>query len=137
MTTAFENQVQPKTSMKRFVASLKRRSLVIGIILMFLYTWTFDLSNSGVLPMQLPLAVYLTVGWGFIFVSLFMTWLTLGREATVTLLKRFLIWRVDRKWYLVALLFLPALQFVSVLLTALLTGMPLDFSNLTVFEVVP
>lgn len=137
MTTSFENQIRQKTSMKGFMASLRRRSLVIGIILMFLYTWALDLSNSGVLPMQLPLAVYLTTGWGFFFVALFMTRLTLGAEATITLLKRFLLWRVDRKWYFVAFLLLPALQFASVLLTALLTGVPADFSNLKVFEVVP
>lgn len=42
---------------------LKRHSLVIGIILMFLYTWTFDLSNSGVLPFKFPFAIYLNLGW--------------------------------------------------------------------------
>ncbi|HEX6268723.1 MAG TPA: hypothetical protein VFZ43_00680 [Anaerolineales bacterium] len=41
------------------------------------------MSSSGVLPIQLPFAVYLTVGWGFIFVSLLMTGLRLGREAMV------------------------------------------------------
>jgi membrane protease YdiL (CAAX protease family) len=133
MTISFENQLQQKTS----IEFLKRRSLVIGVLLMFLYTWTLDLSKSGVFPMQLPLAVYLTGGWGFILVSLFMTWFTLGSEATMTLLKRFLIWRVEWKWYFVAFLLLPILQFTSVWLTALQTGVPADFSNLTVYEVFP
>lgn len=53
----------------------------IGIALMFLYTWPFDLSNSGVLSFQIPFAIDFTVGWGFIFVSLFMTWVTLGKDA--------------------------------------------------------
>lgn len=69
--------------MKPSTEFLKRHSLVVGITLMFLYTWTIDLSSSGVLPIQLPFAVYLTVGWGFIFVSLLMTGLRLGREAMV------------------------------------------------------
>jgi hypothetical protein len=30
-----------------------RHSLVIGVLLMFLYTWV-DLSNSGVLPFRVP-----------------------------------------------------------------------------------
>lgn len=64
---------------------LKQHSLVAGLVLMFLYTWTIDLSNSGVLPLKVPFAVALTVGWGFIFVSLLMTWLTLGRGETVRL----------------------------------------------------
>ena len=69
---------------------LKRHSLVIGIALMFLYTWTIDLSNSGVLPFQFPFAVYITLGWGFIFASLLMTGLTLGKGAVIALLKRYL-----------------------------------------------
>lgn len=118
-------------------AFLKRHSLVIGIILMFLYTWTIDLSNSGILPFKVPFVVALTVGWGFIFVSLLMTWLTLGKDAMKTLFKRFFLWRVDWKWYLVAVLLSPALQFASVLLTALLTGVPADYSHPMVREVVP
>jgi membrane protease YdiL (CAAX protease family) len=104
---------------------------------MFLYTWTIDLSNSGVLPFKLPFFVYITVGWGFIFVSVFMTWVTLGKEAMMAFLKRFLIWRVDWKWWLIALLLLPALQFASVLLTSWLTRVPVDYSHPMIREVVP
>lgn len=71
---------------------LKRHSLLIGIVLMFLYIWAIDLSNSGVLPFKVPFVVALTVGWGFIFVSLFMTWLTLAKEEMKTLFKRFFLW---------------------------------------------
>lgn len=116
---------------------LKRRSLIIGLVLMFLYTWTIDLSYSGVLPFKIPFAVGLTLGWGFIFVSLFMTWLTLGKEAMMTLLKRFFIWRVDWKWYLVAVLFSPALRFAGVLITPLLTGVPANYSHPMIRDVVP
>jgi len=59
--------------MKNF---FKRHSLVIGIFLMFLYTWTIDLSNSGVLPFKVPFVFAITLGWGFIFVSVFMMWAT-------------------------------------------------------------
>jgi len=104
---------------------------------MFLCTWTIDLSNSGVLPFKVPFVVGLTVGWGFIFVSLLMTWLTLGKDATATLFKRFFLWRASWKWYLVAILLLPALQFASVLLTAWLTGVPVDFSRPMVRDVMP
>jgi uncharacterized protein len=116
---------------------LKRHSLIVGLILMFLYTWTIDLSSSGVLPFQFPFAMTITLGWGFIFVSLFMTWLTLGKEAMVKLFKRFFLWRVDWKWWLAALLLLPALQFASVLLTSWLTHVPADFSHPMIREVVP
>ena len=115
----------------------KRHSLVIGLVLMFLYTWTIDLSSSGVLPFRVPFVVALTAGWGFIFVSLFMTRLTLGKEAMETLFKRFFIWRVEWKWYLVAFLFLPGLQFASVVLTSWLAGTPADYSQPMVRQVVP
>ena len=51
-------------------AHLKRDSLIIGLILMFVYTWPIDLSNSRVLPFQVPFPIYIILGWGFIFASL-------------------------------------------------------------------
>ena len=116
---------------------LKRHSLVVGLILMFLYTWTIDLSNSGILPFNVPFAVAITLGWGFIIVSVLMTRLTLGRDAMITFLKRFLLWRVDWKWWMVALLLLPALRFAALLLTTLLTGVPADFSHPMIRDIVP
>ena len=123
--------------MKSFTEVLKRHSLLIGLFLMFLFTWPIDLASSGILPIQFPYVVYLFLGWGFVFAAVIMTWLTLGKDAMVTLLKRFLIWRVNWKWYLTAILLLPALQFSSVLLTAWLTGVPADYANPMIRKVVP
>ena len=114
--------------MNQMTAFLKRHSLVIGIVLMFALTWPIDLANSGILPFKVPFLVALMVGYGFIFASLFMTGLTLGKEGLVALLKRFLVWRVGWKWYL-ALLILPFLSLAGVLLNAALTQTPLDFST--------
>jgi len=116
---------------------LKRHSLLIGLVLMFLYTWTIDLSSSGLLPFNPPPLLALTVGWGFIFVSLFMTGLTLGRQAVGALLKRLFMWRVEWIWYLVAILLLPALQFASVLLVSWLTGVQADTSHPQILSIVP
>lgn len=107
---------------------LKRNSLGIGIIMMFLFTWPIDLANSGVLPVKVPFAVYIILGWGFIFASLIMTGLTLGRGGVITLAKRFLIWRVEWKWYLTAFLLLPMIFASAVLLKAALTQSSTDFS---------
>lgn len=123
--------------MQQAVEFLKRHSLVIGILLMFLLTWPIDLANSGILPVPVPFVVGLLLGWGFVFASLIMTGLTLGKDGVVALLKRFLIWRVNWKWYLVAFLLFPAMEFASVLLTAWLTGVPADFGNIVVYQVVP
>lgn len=116
---------------------LKRHSLIVGLVLMFLYTWTIDLSNSGVLLFNLPFFVTITLGWGFIFVSVLMTRLTLGRDAMIVFLKRFLLWRVDWKWWMVALLLLPALRLASIFLTSWLTGVPADFFHPMIRDVVP
>jgi len=116
---------------------LERHSLIIGVALMFLCTWTIDLSHSGVLPFQFPFVVTIFLGWGFVFAALLMTGLTRRREGMISLLKRYLIWRVNWKWYLAALLLLPGLQFTSVLLTALWTGVRADFSQLMVYKIIP
>jgi uncharacterized protein len=123
--------------MNTFTKFLKRHSLIAGLVLMFALTWPIDLSNSGVLPFRVPFVVSLLVGWGFILASLIMTGLTLGREGVSTLLKRYLIWRVNGKWYLVAFLLPPALQFVSVVVTTWLTGVPVDYGNVMIHKLVP
>jgi membrane protease YdiL (CAAX protease family) len=120
--------------MKTASQFLKRHSLVIGIILMFLYTWSIDLSNAGILPFQFPFAIYITLGWGFIFVSVIMTGLTLGKEAVIALLKRYLQWRVGWKWFLAALLLEPICIIAGVYLDAALTQVPPDFSNVIAYE---
>lgn len=116
---------------------LKCHSLIIGLVLMFLYTWTIELSNSGALPFEVLFPIYITLGWGFIFTSLLLTWLTLGKDEMVKLLKRFFLWRVGWKWWLVAILLLPALRFAAIPLTAWLTGVPADYSHPMIRDVVP
>jgi len=107
---------------------LKRHSLIIGLILMFLFTWPQDLANAGVLPFSIPFVAYLFLGWGFIAAAVLMTWLTLGSPAVGDLLRRYLKGRVGWKWY-AALLIVPAVQVLGVLLYAGLTRTPLDLSH--------
>jgi CAAX protease family protein len=121
--------------MNQTTAFLKRHSLVIGILLMFTLTWPIDLANSGVLPIKFPFVVYLFLGWGFVFASVIMTGLTLGKDAVITLLKRFLIWRVGWKWYLAPFLLAPALIVGGVYLNAALTGVPPDFSTVMAYKI--
>ena len=113
---------------------LKRHSLVIGIILMFLLTWPLDLVNSGIVKIEIPSIVLLFLGWGFVFASVIMTGLTHGREGVISLLKRFLRWRVGWKWYLVAFLLEPLLIVLGVFGNALVTGTAPDFSGIIAYE---
>jgi membrane protease YdiL (CAAX protease family) len=64
-----------------------------------------------------------------------MTGLTLGKDAVIALLKRFLIWRVDWKWYLAAFLLMPSMQIVSILLGAALSQTPIDFSTVYAYKI--
>jgi len=121
--------------MNQFNEFLKRHSLTLGIFLMFFLTWPIDLANSGVLPFQVPFAVYILIGYGFVFASLIMTGLTLGKDAIVALLKRFLIWRVGWKWYLVVFLLFPITQFSAVVLNAVLTQSTIDFSTVFAYSI--
>lgn len=109
-------------------AILRRHWLSAGLLLMFALTWPLDLARAGVLPFQVPYAVYLFLGWGFVFAALIMTGLTLGRPAVVGLLRRYLIWRVGWRWYLVAFLLYPAIFLSAVTLDALRIATPVDFS---------
>jgi CAAX protease family protein len=121
--------------MEQDAGFLKRHSLVIGIVLMFALTWPIDLANSGMMPFKVPFVVYILLGWGFIFASLIMTGLTLGREGVIALLKRFLIWRVGWKWYLAPFLLAPALIIGGVYLNAALNGVPPDFSTVMAYKI--
>lgn len=121
--------------MSQFSDFLRRHALIAGIVLMFLFTWPIDLAHSGVLPFQVPFAVYILLGWGFILAAVIMTGLTLGRGAVIALLKRYLLWRVSWKWYLVALLLFPVTIFFAVFLNAVLTRTTLDFSQVFAYQI--
>lgn len=121
--------------MKPFSEILKRHSLVIGIILMFILTWPIDLSNAGLLPFKVPFIIYLFLGWGFGVASIIMTGLTLGKVGVISLLKRYLHWRVGWKWYLAAFLLAPALIIAGVYLNAAVTGVPPDFSTVMAYKI--
>lgn len=107
---------------------LRRHGLVAGLVLMFAFTWPIDLAQAGLLPFQVPFALYLFLGWGFIAAALLMTGLTLGRAGVAALLKRFPIWRVGWRWYAVAFLLYPAIFVISVALNAAWTGTPVDLT---------
>ncbi len=114
---------------------LKRHSLAIGILLMFALTWPIDLANSGVVPVHLPFAVSIMVGWGLSIGALIVTGLTQGKDGAVGLLKRFLIWRVSWKWYLVAFLMFPAIFSLAVLLNAVVAQTPITFSGVMAYKI--
>ena len=121
--------------MKQLTGFLKRYSLVIGIILMFVLTWPIDLAHLGLLPLKVPFVIYIFLGWGFGIVAVVMTGLTLGKAGVISLLKRYLQWRVGWTWYLAPFLLAPALSVGGVYLNAALTDVPPDFSTVMAYEI--
>jgi membrane protease YdiL (CAAX protease family) len=121
--------------MNKTIALLKHHSLVLGIVLMFLLTWPLDLVNSGIVQIELPFVLLLFLGWGFVFASVIMTWLTLGKDGVIALLKRYLQWRVGWKWYLAAFLLEPLLVVLGVYGNAALTGVAPDFSGIMAYKI--
>jgi membrane protease YdiL (CAAX protease family) len=121
--------------MSTTTAFLKRHSLGIGILLMFLFTWPIDLAYAGMLPFQVPFIVYLFLEWGFVVASVMMTGLTLGKDAVFTLLKRYLIWRVGWMWFLVAFLLEPLLMLLGVYGSAWVTGIAPDYSGIMAYQI--
>lgn len=115
--------------MSSFRAFLRRHSLVAGLVLMFAFTWPIELAWADVLPFEVPFALYLFLGWGFIAAALLMTGLTLGRAGVVALLKRYLIWRVGWRWYAAAFLLYPAIFIAAIALNAAWTGAAVDFGE--------
>lgn len=124
-----------KFNMKTVTRFLRRHSLIGGIVLMFLLTWPIDLANAQILPFRVPFAMYILVGYGFIIAALVMTRVTLGQNAVVSLLKRFLIWRVRWTWYLVALFLLPIIYTLAVFLNSLLNNSLPDFSSVFAYNI--
>lgn len=106
---------------------IRKHAVWAGLLLMFLLTWPIDLASAGVLPFEVPFGVSILVGYGFVFAALGLTTLMHGRIGVVALLKRFLIWRVSLRCYLIALLLLPAVDVLAILLMALVLGRSLSF----------
>ena len=121
--------------MNTTTAFLKRHSLVIGIALMFLLTWPIDLANVGLLPFKVPFLLYLFLGWGFGVASVIMTGLTLGKVGVISLLRRYVQWRVGWKWYLAPFLLAPVLIVGGVYLNAVLIGVSPDFSSVMAHQI--
>lgn len=116
-------------------AFLKRHSLVLGVLMMFLFTWPLDLVNTGVVKANIPFIGLLFLGWGFGAASVIMTGLTLGRDAVFKLIKRYFQGRVNWKWYLAALLLEPILIALGVYGNALASGAPPDFSKVAAHKI--
>lgn len=104
---------------------LRRYPVICGFALMFVCTWPVDLwaaasSRGWVSP--IPPVLPLLVGYGFVVAALSMTAILDGRAGVGALLRRFLIWRVGARWYVVVLLGPVVVDLAGIAVDALQRG---------------
>ena len=118
--------VQPDAPRRGIKALLARHPLVFYFIIAYAFTWLaawlpFVLSEdgAGLLPYRSPLGLYGTILLAsFVGPSLsafIMTGITEGREGVGRLLRQLVLWRMGFRWYLFALIGLPAIILLSVI----------------------
>jgi membrane protease YdiL (CAAX protease family) len=109
MTTIAANN-SPETGINFFI---KRNALISMYIIMFVLAWVIMipqvLNSQGVIARPLPEFLELLTGWAPGIAAVLVSSVIAGRAGIRELLKRFLIWRVGIRWYLVGTLLLAAI----------------------------
>jgi len=103
MSTITTNLTSLETGLKTFV---KRHPLISMYILMFGLAWSVmipqALYSQGLMSAPLPVFLEILTGWAPAIAAVVVTAIAAGRPGVADLFKRFLIWRVGLRWYLVA-----------------------------------
>lgn len=117
MATVSRQRIVNPVNVRRsgsIVGLLRDHPLAGYFLLAFAFTWAWEIPLFAISHQQI-LGPWVLVGpslAGFV-----MAGVTEGRAGMVRLFRRFLIWRVAIRWYVVALLALPAVWLVSVAVT--------------------
>jgi uncharacterized protein len=127
-----------KMLFQRISYLVKRHTILAGLLLMFAFTWPIDLIRSanshGWTVVQVPEALAIFLGFGFVAASILATAIVSGRTGVIALLRRFLIWRVGMVWYGIAL-FLPLLlNLTGIGIQALFTGLAPNFGQVYAYQ---
>jgi uncharacterized protein len=130
--------VQPAAPRRGIKALLTRHPLVFFFLFAYSGTWLvtvpFALSANGVglLPFGIPdgSVIFLSAVWVFLgptLAAFIMTGTTEGRAGIRRLLRRYVLWRVGFRWYLVVIIGPPA---IILLATIVLPGALASFQTL-------
>lgn len=110
MSTISSAISKPETRWKAFV---RRHQLLAMYILMFVLAYPGlileVLYSRGMIASQSPLVVSLFTGWGPGIAAVLVSAILAGRRGVGDLLRRFLIWRLNIVWYVVAFFLLAGL----------------------------
>jgi membrane protease YdiL (CAAX protease family) len=111
----------------------RRHSLLLGFLLIFLFTWAIDLTlaaqNLGWMPTLISPMLGLFVGYGFVAAALLATLIVDGWSGAGHLLRRYLIWRVGIIWYVVVLLGPLLVVLLAIGIAWFMSGQAPDFSQ--------
>jgi len=97
----------------RLAQVLRRHPLVFFFLLAFGFTWVWEIPLVVIWHQVIPGPWFVL---GPTLAGFAMAGITEGRAGLVRLLRRCVIWRVGLPWYLIVLLFVPAVWLVSILL---------------------
>jgi len=115
------------------VTWLRRHPVLGGFILMFACTWPMYLwaaaDSHGLTALRIPPILPILVGYGFVVAALVATGITEGRDGIRALLRRFLIWRVGLRWYVVVLLGAAVVGLTAIALPVVFGGAAPDFAQ--------
>src|SRR4051812_13806854 len=134
---------QPAAPHRGIKALLARHPLVSFFVLAYAGTWLFGLpyvlseDGSGLLPYSSPLLKWtspVSIFLGPFLAAFVLTGVTEGREGVGRLLRRLVLWRVGFRWYLFALVGIPAVMVLSVIVMPGVLG---SFQGLGVLEPLP
>jgi len=110
---------QSMTSSKRLSHVMRRYPLFFYFLLAFGFTWVYELTVYRALftPGLSLRGVLLDLGFtlGPTLAAFLITAITQGRAGILQLLRRYVLWRLGLRWYLLVLLGVPALLLISVL----------------------
>ncbi len=89
----------------------RARPVTAFFVLAYLLSWTYWLVVLGIMGHD-TLAWFVPGAFGPPVAALLVTWLVGGRDGTHAFLRRWVLWRVGTRWYLTALVGIPALGLV-------------------------
>lgn len=102
-TITLNTSVAPAQARMNWIA---RYPMICLIAIMYALTWAIlipqALAADGLFPFVIPLPLQLLAGWGPAMAAFIVVAAMHGRAGIKNLLHRFLIWRVNVLWYLVA-----------------------------------
>ena len=121
MTTADNAAHRPGAAREGLLA---RHPLVFYFLIAYAFSWLAWLplvlseDGAGLLPYRAPIGFYTTLAiasFGPFLSAFLMTGITEGRMGIGHLLRRIVLWRVGLRWYLFALLGIPAILVLSLI----------------------